>query len=294
MKFFNKPHPFKIYITNNTVFVNAGQVYCYYNPLNFKFVRLNYNKPVLKKMPFSLNEEAVGIEIPEDMIAINVNLFASLLPPKKWVPANFYIPVIDRAWIVLTCFKEDKEDGSSVIIGQTKNLRKDNIKYEIFDPKKPQPSAQEKKAYENKINKFGNAWNLCLLGQAELIDEKWQITQCVNNHFPITPLRNTWSYLTSNTEIYNGNISSESEENNLLKNPLITSFFERDVLNLPDITTHRGYISYTDMKNIITTKWGQIKVPSSSISDKESLYPNNYEFFDKENPNKVQPFNYSE
>lgn len=298
MKVFDKPHPFKISVRNNSVFINGGRVYCFYNPLNFQNVRWDSKKPFLPQEPIPVSEELqreegintrdYGISIPVGTVGINVHLMASFLPPKKWVPSHFYIPIIQRAWIVLVCTKADGEDLTSEIKGSVLNLTNDNIRYQSFDINLPVPENEE--VYNPEPNPLGNAWNLGLLGQVEKIENNWKIVQCISDHFPITPFRNLWSYAGSNTEIYDQNILTElsnetpeeggksdylieieKKEKLILKNPLLNTLPGQ--INVPNRDTHRGHIIFSDFNNIRASKFAQPKFSTFTMTDVESISP---------------------
>lgn len=295
-----RPHPFKIYIIDNKVFVNAGKVYCFYNPLNFKKVRWDASKSYLPNQPIPLsltdrqtlgiNDADLGIQIPSNTVGIDISLFASFSRPEKWVPANFYIPIIKKAWIVLTCFKQN---GDFTIIGKTKNEDRRDVKYEAFDPEKTEPDDND--AYFSTADDIGNAWNLCLLGQAEFVENNWNITQCINKNFPITPIRNIWPYLASNTNIYNFNISNalsqeqnptrDKQESSLYRNPLWNPYYtflnsdwldgsptQFTYINVPNTKTNRGHIVYTDLYYSTESKAKQLRFPTVSASERDSLW----------------------
>ena len=109
--------------------VNSGNVFNFYNPLNFRNVKSNLTGKPLPKLPFSIVKGSKDLElinetvfdIAEDYYKIDIYLFCNFYPPSKWVPGPTFIPFVNEAWIVSKVYLDEADPKIFKIIGSTKN-----------------------------------------------------------------------------------------------------------------------------------------------------------------------------
>lgn len=298
MKNLDKPHPFKISVVNNSIFVNGGRVYCYYNPLNFQNVRWDAKKSFLPQQPLPVSDELQkeegikisenGIPIPQKTEGINIYLLASFLPPKRWIPSAYYIPIIQRAWIALLCAKKNEENPESVdltIIGETQNFSSQNIRLRPVDQGYGFRDVSENSDMYRPYNEKSNAWNLGILGQVQKTENSWTIVQSIKNHFPITYFRDAFDYSTANTELYNVNNTDVldviewkakySEAQRIYAE--LNSFLMSDFFYSPN-AIRIGHLNYKPT-SLAFSSFPEFKFPLTSVDVGENSYQRNAGIF---------------
>lgn len=320
MKKIEREHPFQIKIinVNNTpkIVINKGFVYNYYNPLNFRNVKWNRDSSFLPSTPLPLDNDSItaesivlseyGIDIPSDKNAVNIYLLCSFLPPQKWVPSSFYIPVVDNAWILCVFVNDSKDEegnsvsnyGNIVIKGETQNSSARHIKYECHDVNQPnfQPeilamtggNAEDFYKDFGVENSLGNAFNMCLIGQAEKLaggssnSPNWIIYQYIKDNYPITFFLNTETYLACNTNMWNSNITENflGEEEFFIYQQIyeangraldLTNFYQTTP-NQDDYAGHFNFKKHRRSK-VKPTEKGIPKFPTFFWTDWETLSP---------------------
>jgi hypothetical protein len=203
-------HPFEVTVlpilnvdTESLYFtVNAGKVFNFFNPLNYRNVTCDRDGPVLPKLPFSLKSNFADIKdqvflIKEGWTKIYIYLYCSFLPPSKWVPGPSFIPIVDKAWIVY-------KSNTSEIGGETKNKRESNIKYQTYKAgATAAPGETNANLIETPYDLFGNAINYSPIACIEKIDDEWQVNQFLKDNLPITTLFDSSSFELHNTSRYN-------------------------------------------------------------------------------------------
>lgn len=282
-------HPFEILVSRSLfdidsaeIMVNAGIVYNYYNPGNFRDVKFDAGGDRLEPMPFSprvvngkkINYENITLRLDETVTRVVIYLVASFLPPLKWVPSAYFSPKIDEAWLMFRTFQTENDQSSFSIHGTTKNPKKEHIKYEVFDVNNFEipEHVDGNTFYESTPNWLGNAFNLGIIGVAEKNDSTWTVKQCIKDNFPITFFLNTAMYQTANTDIFSGNVYEEIDEETLLEK---RNKIERSNLlrNMPiSVHEYRGNIQNYAVIDL-TNNTRQLKFPMIYSSYKEGVLP---------------------
>lgn len=284
-------HPFQISVSkgiwesgSTEILVNGGIVYNFYNPGNFRKVRFDASGDELPKLPLSptINEESkrinpknISLRLGSGIERVTIYLVASFLPPLKWVPSSYYIPKIDRAWLLFRVYEQKDEQGSFTLYGTTKNLSSDNIKYETFDVNSFEfpEHVDETSFYEPEPVWMGNVFNLGIVGTIEKDnDGNWNITQCIKDNFPITFFLNIQSYQVCNTERFSNNISEilEGEEYDLKRQEIEG---KNSLVFMPiSVHNYRGNIQNSAV-TLPSTRTNQLKFPLIYSSFKEGVLP---------------------
>jgi hypothetical protein len=290
VKIVKKHHPFQISIFDNILTVSKGIVYNFYNPLNFRRVRWDLNKDYLPQEPLpasvqertllNINMKDYGINLPENTVRVVVYLMASFNPPTTWVPSYFYIPMIDDSWIAIRCYSNSEDQSASTFIGSSTNRLPTNIQYQSVDFNLTyEPGESVSSLFENSFVE-GKAFNLCIIGQAEYVDGKWEVVQFINSNFAVTNFLNIDSFEAHNTELFDQTIQGvgdyltiKEKKERIINNPLFSAvYYDSENDALPNTRSHRGYIKYAANRNVspIAPK-AQVKLPLSDSCDTETL-----------------------
>jgi hypothetical protein len=239
-------HPFEVTVlpilnvdTESLYFtVNAGKVFNFFNPLNYRNVTCDRDGPVLPKLPFSLKSNFGDIEnkiflIKEGWTKVYIYLFCSFLPPTNWVPGPSFIPLIDKAWIVY-------KSNSPEVVGETTNRGEFNIKYQTYKNGATEaPAETNSNLIETSNNLFGNAINYSPIACIEKIDDEWQVNQFLKDNLPITTLFDSSSFELHNTSLYN-----LGEEERLAGGVKVSQMKKQvsEIFGIPTTNILKGYI----------------------------------------------------
>ena len=143
-------HPFEVSILDNipegkkSIAINNGKIINFYNPLNFRNVKLDSNGKLLPELPYDIKKIPLENEnkyIEETSFAIedanawriHILLCCSFNPPKKWIPGYSYIPMIDNAWLLFQVYSDREFTYKYKLFGDTKNPKDTNIKLDIYN-----------------------------------------------------------------------------------------------------------------------------------------------------------------
>lgn len=262
-------YPFKTEIfkrNNSDIFaINAGKVFNFYNPLNYRNVTCDVNGKPLPKLQFFLNEERkserngtieeTSFILKPDYFKVNIHLLASFNPPDKWVPGPSYIPFLDKAWIACKAYLDEEDRSNFEILGNTKNLSDSNIKFESFNVNKPEDTEGFEYLYRDEIYWGGNAMNLAIVASIYKNKEgNWVVEQFLNENYPLTEFFDSASFELMNTELYDINVSQilKDEEIELNETILGNKINVSTFLERPSEATLRGSIKHNKNINIIS------------------------------------------
>jgi hypothetical protein len=295
-------HPFQVILntqgsTLKSFNVNAGKIFNFYNPLNYRNVLCDINKLPLPTLPYSLSSEDVVLESNKTIsktkfitdtsfIAqpqwdkIIIYLFASFFPPEKWVSGSSYIPFIDKAWIVYNYYTTLNENFSFTTVGETKNPDKKNIKFEVFDInnfnlQEDSLFAVEPSVFEETINPNSSAVNLGPIAELTKKNNKWTTTQFIKENYAFTDFFDSAFYEKCNTERYNLNFEEtlEKDPQKNLENEKYQNFLNKkavfNFMKPPNANIMRGYFKYT-------TK--PLGVSVDKILEEQYKFPRDYNY----------------
>lgn len=198
--------PFQTFVSSDTYFVNAGKVINYFNPVNYRDVRVDRDSIVLPNISRNIEMEA-AFGIQPDIIKIEIFLFASFSPPLFWVPGNAYVPKINNAWIVR---REQFTDFSYQTLGTINNKSSLDIRFESLG--------------------FANGY-ACNLGPVAILDwngSGYDVNQIVRDNYIFSRLFDSISY-----SVHNGEIDGSQED-------VVAANLETESQLIK--TYHRGYI----------------------------------------------------
>jgi hypothetical protein len=252
-------HPFEVILSRSyfepdsyEILVNQGTVYNFYNPANFRITKIDRDGLFLEKLPISVaiqskdkeKKRVDPIRVIGDYTKIEIYLFASFLPPVKWVPSAFFIPKVDEVWLVFKIY-QDNEEKPFFYIGNTKNSKPEHIRYEAHKAQEFNLENPNAAIYENEIDWNGNAFNLGIIASLEKKDGEWTIKQFIKEHFPVTFFFNFATYEMANSDRFSIDIQSYEDEEDLDA--------QLDKINLIGLLfshysfageNYRGYINY--------------------------------------------------
>jgi hypothetical protein len=192
---------------------------------------------------------------------------------------------LDLAWVVFKLYKTKNDQVDFSFFGSTKNTKKENIKYELYDINLPDDddvnSDFHKKIYEDKILAESNAFNIAVISQSEKINGEWKTDQFVKKHFPLTFFLSTNTYENCNTILFDQNILTEIgepeysseliERDRVFKNPMYRNINGINFDAEKNTQNTRGYIQYYTQNTSFRSKY-QFKFVSVSNSPKEELF----------------------
>jgi len=297
-------HPFEVIILKGlqnedslNFAVNAGKVFNFYNPLNYRKAKYDALGVFLPNLPYKVVRESIipseswqntSFEFSfegQNAYKINIYLMCSFNPPSKWVSGTSYIPMIDNVWIICKYFFDENDSKIFAIKGQTKNQSSSNIKFEAFDFNKTSESlANPNNAVflEDPIDTRGNAVNLGIIASLnKQDDDTWQVSQFLKENYPLMDFFNSNEFEFCNTTIFNQNVfQEESISDDSVQYQRNDQ--RKKVLNLikqSSTVYERGYIKYTS--ETFSNASYQLKLPSTnSPAEYLSYYSDSLGFSD--------------